>query len=317
MRDSDQPIESADPSGDPPTGWREDEIDQVSTLSSRTVAAIRAVDSEDATVPFAEPLAAWLAGDDWVARIRNLKQAIGQYGTGQIAEVSVRSLAIDEAVQAACQGPSGIRQVVLLGAGMDSRPYRLGLPQVAWFEVDVPAISALKQDLIEGVPETLRADAVVRTRQLTHIALDLALSLDALPERLFAAGLDADAPVLYVMEGLVYYLAGEDNQRLFNALPAVTRSRVLASCIPAMLRRLVNDPKVQAKAPHYRMIAPSWRTDLDQLRGTLGQRWRITQEINLVDQATQNGLTLAQDAAITVDHDHQDLAERVLVIDSR
>lgn len=294
--------------------WHDDEIDQVSTVSARTVAAVRAVDAEDATVQFDEPLAAWLAGDDWLTRIRDIKAASDQYRKGLINDVSLRCIAIDAAVLDACHGRAGIKQVVLLGAGMDTRPYRLDLPDVAWFEVDVPAISVLKQRLIEQVPEQLRAHSIPRTQRLERVPLDLATSLDELWPMLVARGFDANAPVLYVMEGLVYYLTSEENRALFRRLPAPPGSQALVTCIPAAMKTMVNDPAVQERLPRYRALAPAWKTDLDEFRETLGAHWTITQEVHLVDYAERSGRTLARDKDVTMDH--RDVAERCLLMNA-
>jgi methyltransferase (TIGR00027 family) len=304
----------ADVSAEPQTVWHADETDKVSTLSCRTVAAIRAVDAEDATVPYEEPLAAWLAGDDWLARIRQIKQASDQYHKGLINDVSLRCIAIDAAVLDACDGSAGIKQVVLLGAGMDTRPYRLELPDVAWFEVDVPAMSDLKRRLIEQVPEHLGPHTLLRTGRLESVPLDLAASLDELLPTLVARGFVANAPMLYVMEGLVYYLSSDENRELFRKLPAPPGSQALVTCIPAALRTMVNDPAVQEKMPRYRMIAPAWKTDLDEFRETVGSRWTVTQEVNLFDYAERIGRALARDKGITLNH--RDVAERYLVMNA-
>ncbi|MBK1703440.1 class I SAM-dependent methyltransferase [Halochromatium glycolicum] len=292
--------------------WHDDSTDKVSTESSRAVAAVRAVDAEDATLDFAEPLAAWLAGDDWVTRIRHVKEMTDQYGKGLISDVTARCIAIDQAVLDACRAGSGITQVVLLGAGMDTRPYRLHLPGVAWFEVDVPAISYLKRQRIAQAPAHLRPYTVARTRCLEQVPLDLARSLDQLRPMLIARGFDAQAPVLYVLEGLVYYLSKPQNHDLFDQLPAAPGSQALVSCIPAALRAYVNDPAVQERVPRFRVIAPSWQTDLETFRETLGNRWRITEEVNLFDHAERNGRRLARDPEI--DREPRTVAESYLVL---
>src|SRR5262249_9417028 len=55
-----------------------------------------------------------------------------------------RTRRIDEAVEQALA--QGIEQVLILGAGLDSRPYRLaGIDRVQVFELDLPAVHATKQ----------------------------------------------------------------------------------------------------------------------------------------------------------------------------
>ena len=69
--------------------------------------------------------------------------AIGIYGA-QIC----RTRYIDDVVQAALS--QGLRQLVILGAGFDTRPYRLpGIESVNVFEVDLPAIQNDKKEKIQ------------------------------------------------------------------------------------------------------------------------------------------------------------------------
>ena len=294
--------------------WQDDAADKVSTESSRTVAALRAVDTEDATLDFAEPLAAWLAGDEWVKRIRHVKEMTGQCGKGLITDVTLRCIALDAEVLDACGAGAGIQQVVLLGAGMDTRPYRLDLPDVAWFEVDVPAISHLKRQRIAQAPDHLRPHTIARTRCLEQVPLDLAESLDQLRPVLVARGFDVQAPALYLLEGLVYYLSEEENRELFQQLPASPGSKALVTCIPAALKAYVNDPAVQERVPRFRVIAPSWKTDLDRFKETLGDRWTIAEEVNLFDHAERNGWRLARDQEM--DRDPRTVAEHYLLLDA-
>jgi methyltransferase (TIGR00027 family) len=60
-----------------------------------------------------------------------------------------RARYIDDAVLAALK--QGVEQVVILGAGLDTRPYRLpGMERVKVFEVDLPAVQQDKMKKIEN-----------------------------------------------------------------------------------------------------------------------------------------------------------------------
>jgi methyltransferase (TIGR00027 family) len=103
-----------------------------------------------------------------------------------------RTVAIDEAVAAAAHG-----QVVILGAGLDTRPWRLAaLAGATVLAVDHPAS---------------QADAGARTAGSTPVAgrLELVavdLATDDLGGALAAAGHDRAAPTTWVWEGVVPYL---------------------------------------------------------------------------------------------------------------
>lgn len=90
----------------------------------------------------------------------------------------------------------GVRQVVSLGAGMDSRAYRLGLTDTTFFEVDKQGLFDVKEPLVSDVP--LQA-AARRTVVGTLGQMDL-------PAALHAAGFDSARPTCWLMEGLLPYL---------------------------------------------------------------------------------------------------------------
>jgi methyltransferase (TIGR00027 family) len=103
-----------------------------------------------------------------------------------------RTRFIDERAEAAIA--AGIGQVVLLGAGFDSRPYRLqGWDLVTVFEVDHPDTQARKRRLVGAVPSRLRFVPVDFDRDRVDAALD-------------AAGYERDHPTLFIWEGVTNYL---------------------------------------------------------------------------------------------------------------
>jgi methyltransferase (TIGR00027 family) len=108
----------------------------------------------------------------------------------------VRTRLIDDLVRQAIH--DGARQLVLLGAGFDSRPYRLEeAKEVAVFEVDHPATQRAKRERLTArlgrLPETVR-----------FVPVDF--EKDDLHDALIAAGFDKNAPALVVWEGVVSYL---------------------------------------------------------------------------------------------------------------
>jgi methyltransferase (TIGR00027 family) len=109
--------------------------------------------------------------------------------------VVARTRLIDEAVAAALPG---VQQVLILGAGFDSRAYRLGqLRNVAVFEVDHPATQAAKRRVL--LRHSGRLPANVRFVPVDFGADDPAAKL---AESGFASGL----PTLVLWEGVTNYL---------------------------------------------------------------------------------------------------------------
>jgi methyltransferase (TIGR00027 family) len=94
----------------------------------------------------------------------------------------------------------GTRQVVILGAGLDSFAYRnphASLGVHVW-EVDFPATQTWKRERLAA------AKIVAPTDSLSYVGIDFETQ-ELLPQ-LVAAGLDIDAPTFFLWLGVVPYL---------------------------------------------------------------------------------------------------------------
>ncbi len=96
----------------------------------------------------------------------------------------------------------GISQLVFLGAGYDSRAYRMAteLREVAVFEVDLPAMSAIKRRKVRRIV----GDPPANVR---YVEIDF--TREDLGERLAASGYDPSAATLFVWSGVAPYLPEE------------------------------------------------------------------------------------------------------------
>jgi methyltransferase (TIGR00027 family) len=110
-----------------------------------------------------------------------------------------RTRAIDDA---ACQAiETGVQQVVLLGAGFDSRAYRLpGMERVTVYEVDHPATSARKREVTQRVLGKL-------PKKIRYVGIDF--NKNDFELELKNAGYEAALPTLFVWEGVTNYLTSE------------------------------------------------------------------------------------------------------------
>lgn len=121
----------------------------------------------------------------------------------------MRTRAIDDALTHALQ--RGVTQVVLLGAGLDARAFRMdALRKANVYEVDLPASQAEKRERVKG----LRPKA----RSLHFLPVDL--NEDVLKDRLAAAGFNAKRPAVFIMEGLSMYLSDAALSSLLSAVDA-------------------------------------------------------------------------------------------------
>ncbi|MEU1208640.1 class I SAM-dependent methyltransferase [Nocardia sp. NPDC005825] len=92
---------------------------------------------------------------------------------------------------------AGVRQVVILGAGLDTFAYRNPHPSLRVFEVDHPATQAWKR-------QRLTESGIDLPDRLTFVPVDF--ETDALATRLEAAGFVRTEPAVFVWLGVVFYL---------------------------------------------------------------------------------------------------------------
>ena len=110
---------------------------------------------------------------------------------------------------------AGARQVVLLGAGLDARAYRLSLPDDATvFEIDSAAVLDFKA-VVVGRHELRSAARVVA------VAADLREDwARALTDR----GFEPDKPTAWMAEGLLMYLTSGQADRLLGEIDSLSAS---------------------------------------------------------------------------------------------
>lgn len=107
--------------------------------------------------------------------------------------MTMRALLGDQLVTQ--QHANGVRQVVSLGCGMDSRAFRLDLSGTIFYEVDKPNLFELKEPVVQDLNLTC---AERRTVTGTLGEMDLAAELQK-------AGFDKKQPTTWLMEGLLPY----------------------------------------------------------------------------------------------------------------
>ncbi len=156
-------------------------------------AAYRAIESERPHALFRDPLADKLAGE----RGRDIIASLPPQAMMGGWTVIIRTCIIDELIQQAIA--QGVDTILNLGAGLDTRPYRMALPEtLRWIEVDHPSIIEWKQEQLAG--ELPRC-------QLERIALDLA---DAQARRqLLDDVANRSGKVLVLTEAVTPYLPEE------------------------------------------------------------------------------------------------------------
>ncbi|HEY1810603.1 MAG TPA: class I SAM-dependent methyltransferase [Acidobacteriaceae bacterium] len=154
----------------------------------------------DEPVIFPDPLAWAILSDEARERIRTgIEEENGNpWARGLRAFIAVRSRFAEEEIAKAAE--RGVRQAVILGAGLDTFGYRNPHAELQVFEVDHPATQAWKQERLRngeiGIPESVRFAPVDFER-------------DTLAHGLAAAGFREDEPAFFSWLGVVPYLSRE------------------------------------------------------------------------------------------------------------
>ncbi|NEA89225.1 class I SAM-dependent methyltransferase [Streptomyces sp. SID7958] len=114
---------------------------------------------------------------------------------------------------------TGPRQVVLLGAGLDTRAFRLDWPAgCSVFEVDRASVLAFKQHVLTNLSPTRNLSTAPKVKRVL-VPVDLRADwVDALT----TAGFDPGAPSVWLAEGLLFYLPAPAETHLIDTLDGLT-----------------------------------------------------------------------------------------------
>ncbi len=206
--------------------------------TARWVAHYRALESARADALFSDPLAAKVAGERGAEMARTMPQ-MPQFAWA----MAVRTRLIDDLIMTKVR-QDGIRFVLNLAAGFDTRPYRLDLPAgFRWIEVDLPPLIAEKNELLKDEkPGCL----------LERLAVDLADP--AARQRLFSSIGQERGPGLVLTEGLLIYLDPEQVAALGRDLAATPNIRwwlsdLIAPKLLKMMEKSTGKALARAGAP--------------------------------------------------------------------
>jgi methyltransferase (TIGR00027 family) len=170
------------------------------------VAHYRAVESERPDALFRDPLAKVLAGDRGKAIAESMPVS---FFTRQA--LAIRTCIIDDYIRFALA--QGIDAVVNLGAGLDTRPYRMDLPSaLLWIEADYPQVVQYKEQRLSRESPRCRLE---RARVNLANADERRELLDNIRTR--------TAKVMILTEGVIPYLSVEEVGPLADDLKASER----------------------------------------------------------------------------------------------
>ena len=179
------------------------------------VAAERAMESQRSDALFDDPYASILgeqAGIDFSLKMKGvLEQPPVSWAEYHIVWTAIRTRFIDDKIAAfveTCRGKPF--QIVNLGCGLDTRPFRLpGLSQCIYYEIDMEEVIQCKQ-------QTMIKAGAHALCPLICISVDLCAKKGTLGSTLMATGFRRNIPTFWCMEGLSMYLPQDVNESIFE-----------------------------------------------------------------------------------------------------
>jgi methyltransferase (TIGR00027 family) len=213
----------------------QDEARKGVSSTAHGVAAIRAIETKlDSSLRlFFDPYAEALAGKVGKEFLENNPNF--QNGNPNISRAAARTRKIDDEILKAVNEDS-FQQICVLGAGLDSRPWRLHISMehpVHYFEVDFQEIFDFKLPVLEG-------EGAITPFVYHNIVADLTVNVDTWPEVMLAAGYDPTLPTLWLLEGFINYLTREEAVALMERLSkqlSAAGSRIIATSLTAISPR--------------------------------------------------------------------------------
>jgi methyltransferase (TIGR00027 family) len=205
----------------------------------------------------------------WVLKSRAGRRAfigaVERAAPGTFGGLVCRTRFIDEIVDRACV--DGIRSVVIVGAGMDTRPYRLhSLMAATVWEADLPAVQAAKRQRL--------------TRALGHLPphvrfVPVELQEQSLEAGLTSCGFSQHGRSLFVMEGVTQYVERHAVETIFRLVGGCADgSEIVFTYVPqAIIDARDNPPGADATRRRMARAGHPWITgfECEHLERWLGE----------------------------------------------
>ena len=231
----------------------------------------RLVDDDLAESFLPKPLRALVRATRFRPVRRAVIAASERFGPGLWANLSCRKSYIDDNL---AESLPGVGAVVILGAGLDTRPYRLArVGDVPVFEVDLPVNIARKRGIVSrvfgAVPPSVRLVSVDFER-------------DDLLATLASYGYRLDSPTFFVWEGVTQYLTADAVRATFDQLAqAASGSRLDFTYVRSDFIDGINLYGAPALYKKFRLRSQVWKFGMlpEDVEAFLdGYGWRLIEQ---------------------------------------
>ena len=158
-------------------------------------------------------------GKDWTATLSGVKL------DAMVTGIAARTRKIDSELLLGIS--NGIKQVVVLGAGLDCRPWRLHsdkndqrmegyesmFPSIAWYELDFQEVFDYKLGKLQSCGASTLFE---------YQALAANVCIDPWVEKLVSCGFKHQEQALWLLEGFTSYLTSEELTIVFDSLRSIS-----------------------------------------------------------------------------------------------
>jgi methyltransferase (TIGR00027 family) len=226
-------------------------------LTAVGTALARATETARDDALFEDPLAVWLAASGIAAKARMVPPAgtdpeVRGFWASLVESVAIRTRFFDDYLTESTR--SGCRQVVLLGAGLDARAFRLRWPpRTTLFELDTG-------DIVDFKTRVLTEAKLKPSCQRVTVPIDLR---DDWPTALANAGFRHEKASAWLAEGLLIYFTEKENDELLRRTGEASSagSRLGVAHVSAEgLAEMRNE--TTSHAGHQQQYSALWRSGL-------------------------------------------------------
>ncbi len=205
------------------------EIKKIVPFTSLLIAAERAIETERENALFKDPYARKLAGEEAFLALDPKKNIITkQKGRPYIP---VRTRFFDDFL---IRSASQCNQIIILGAGMDTRAFRLNLPENTHiYEIDQPEVLDYKNTILQNVSPNNNCHSIKADLRFPWIHL------------LLESGYCQDQPSIWLLEGLLYYLTEIEVNQLLKTISDVSAKNSYIAADLVNRKSLEGDTKIR------------------------------------------------------------------------